>query len=914
MSCWSIMNRRPVRVLLVEDDILDSALVTARLSFEGSPYAITRVETQEDFRAELREIEPDLILSDFKLPRFSGELALQIRHEMNLDAIPFIFVSGTIGEERAVELMRNGATDFVMKDRLANLRSAVERALQEVSEQRLRAEEQERQFEQLHIIREISNAVPVPIFLRDFDGHFVECNQSFVRFFGVPAELLSGKQSADILPEEMIEFDRKVDAERNGSRSEHRHECQIANYDGKLHDVLYVRSPFWVPDGSSGGVLGALLDVTQQKENERSARRSLALQEAVFRNLDSAVIVANYETRDIELINPGVERIFEFAEAELLGKSSRVFHIDDRHFVEFEQMADRSIASNGVFFTEYSFARKNGETFSADVSVAALDDEVGRKGRLVIIIRDVTDRKRAEEQLRNRQTEIETLLDNAPDLIMRTDRTLNILFVNSVFERLTGLSADAITGKPLSNMIELLGVPFDRVHSWVQQVDDVFNDGMSTLVDFQLTVRGRSTWLQSRVVPEFSADGSVETAMSITRDITEQVEAQVALKHAEDDLRRSQRMESVGRLAGGVAHDFNNILTAISGYAMFARQDADPESEISKYIAQVLVNVERAARLTRQLLLFSRNTPTEMSSFDLSRTVRETARMLERLIGENIRLLIEAEAPLNPVIGDASKIEQVLMNLVINARDAMPTGGTIRVSLRNVLHETGTTTSRAKPFVELSVADTGTGMEPEVVEHIFEPFFTTKARERGTGLGLAVVHGIVAEHGGTVSVDSAPGKGTRFTIRIPASLSGSPQAEPPRLSSAPSPGNRGRILLIEDEPDILSILAMSLDHAGHQTATASTIAEAVEVWENSRQPFDAAIIDMVLPDGSGLDFLDSIRSIEHTKFIFVSGYIEDSRDFHTVRDRGYRFVQKPYSIHTIITILQELLSGNGGLE
>ena len=908
------MNGRPVRVLLVEDDLFDSVLVTARLSFEGSPFVVTRVETQEDYRAVLSTEPPDIILSDYKLPRFSGELALQIRHEMHKDAIPFIFVSGTIGEERAVELMRNGATDFVMKDHLDNLRSAVERALREVSEQLRRAEELQRQYEQLHIIREISNAVPVPIFLRDSNGLFVECNRSFARFFGIARESLAGKKSADILPADVTEFDSKVDAEQVSLDTEHRHVCRIATSEGKLHDVQYVRSSFRQPDGSFVGILGALIDLTEQKENERAARRSLALQEAVFRNLDSAVIVVNNPTRTIALINPGVERIFEFTEEELLGKSTRLFHIDDKHFVEFEQLTGQSFDSDNVFHTEYSFIRKSGEEFSADVSVAALDDRMSRSGQLVIIIRDITDRKRTEEQLLNRQAEIETLLDNAPDLIMRTDRRLNILFVNSVFERLTGLSAKEITGKPLSNMIEMLGVPFDRVHSWVQQVSDVFSDGVSTLVDFQLTVRGRITWLQSRVVPEFSADGSVRTAMSITRDITEQVEAQEALKHAEADLRRSQRMESVGRLAGGVAHDFNNILTAISGYAMFARQDMDPDSQIGKYIAQVLVNVERAARLTRQLLLFSRNTPTQMSSFDLTRTVRETARMLERLIGENIKLVIEADEPLRPIVGDASKIEQVFMNLVINARDAMPAGGTIQIRLKNVVLDSGETASIPEHFVELSVTDTGSGMGPEVIEHIFEPFFTTKARERGTGLGLAVVHGIVAEHSGTVTVDSAPTKGTRFTIRFPAPHSEGRQTEEQQFTAAPSPGSRGRVLLIEDEPDILSILAVSLDHAGHQTATASTIAEAIEVWENSEQPFDAAIIDMVLPDGSGLDFLESIRVIQNTKFIFVSGYIEDSRDFHIVRDRGYRFVQKPYSIHTILSVLQEELSRKSRLQ
>ncbi len=403
-----------------------------------------------------------------------------------------------------------------------------------------------------------------------------------------------------------------------------------------------------------------------------------------------------------------------------------------------------------------------------------------------------------------------------------------------------------------------------------------------------------------------------EANESLRREIEERKKAEDALHESERQLLTAQKMEAVGQLAGGVAHDFNNLLTAIQGYAQFAMMNLGENDLARRDIREIQRNAVRATDLTRQLLLFSRGHPMEKSPLDPNALLEEMWKMLSRLVEENVALRVELEEAVWTIKADLGNIEQVIMNLVVNARDAMPKGGEIVIRTENILVDDEYCAAHAEAkqgnFVCISVEDSGLGMDEETRSHVFEPFFTTKGPGTGTGLGLAVVYGIVKQHDGWVEVESMLGQGARFRVFVPAVAPDVVEKSQIEVSPDMPRGSGERILVVEDEEAVLEFAVLALSEHGYVALPARSRKDAFEIFEREGRDFDLVFSDVVLPDGNGPRLVRELQELEPgIGVILTSGYTDEKAGWETIRESGYLYIQKPYSLSDLLWAMRETL-------
>ena len=393
--------------------------------------------------------------------------------------------------------------------------------------------------------------------------------------------------------------------------------------------------------------------------------------------------------------------------------------------------------------------------------------------------------------------------------------------------------------------------------------------------------------------------------LCISRDISQR-------KQLEEQLRQAQKMEAIGKLAGGVAHDFNNLLTAIMGFSELMLVKMEPDNPFREGVHEINRAGKRAAALTQQLLAFSRKQVLKPKIVNLNQVVKSIEKMLERIIGEDIRLRSQQDPHLDKIKADAGQVEQIILNLTINAADAMPNGGTLTIKTENkVIEESsllGSPPSQSRPgrFVRLSISDSGEGIDKRIIPQIFEPFFTTKSN--GTGLGLSVVYGIVKQHNGWIDVSSHYREGSTFHIYFPA-LSVKTEDVIEKETPLPDYSGKGeRILLVEDEPGVRQISARALREYGYKVFEAVTAWEARELFREENGRFHLVVIDIVLPDQSGIALIDDIRLIHPAmRFLLTSGYADHRAQWRDVMKKGLPCLQKPYSLSDLLKTVKELL-------
>ena len=428
-----------------------------------------------------------------------------------------------------------------------------------------------------------------------------------------------------------------------------------------------------------------------------------------------------------------------------------------------------------------------------------------------------------------------------------------------------------------------------------------------TLRNYECQLHTRGFGLRDCVVSAEAFElGSETVALFATQDVSDQ-------RRMEKELRHAQKLEAVGQFAAGVAHDFNNILTVIQGHASLQLAAKDLKQEMTESLTQVSLAAERAAGLTRQLLTFSRKQIVQPRSLDLNLIVRNLHEMLRRLIGAPIELLSALAEDLPPVFADQSNLEQVIMNLVVNARDAMPDGGKITISTTSVdiskkhVERFPQATSGLK--ICLSVADTGCGMDHAMLSRIFEPFFTTKDVGKGTGIGLATVYGIVAQHGGWIEVISAPGQGSTFKIYLPPS--GQAVFHSSHTPISPTPGGTETILVVEDEPAVRELMTQILREHGYHILEAADGVEAIEVWRKHHSAIQLLVTDIVMPNGVQGNVLAERLHAERPELevIFSSGYSSDFATGDTPLSERFTFLQKPYKPETLVKTVRSCLDG-----
>ena len=509
----------------------------------------------------------------------------------------------------------------------------------------------------------------------------------------------------------------------------------------------------------------------------------------------------------------------------------------------------------------------------------------------VVLLRDVTERRHTEVALRDSERRYRELVENARDLICTCDLDGRVLSVNQAGLDLLGYTSQALEGRPILDLVAseshaLATAVFTGVHS------DPFSEMTEIAVlasDRHHVVLEFSSWVQRR-------NGVPTAVQAIGRDVTER-------RRLEEELRQAQKMEAVGKLAGGVAHDFNNLLTAIIGLASLAEADA-AGTPAHDWIVQIRRSGEQAAALTGQLLAFGRRQMLRPVDLDVNQVVDNIQMMLRRLVGEHIELRVQLADDLKPVRADRSQLEQVLVNLAVNARDAMTSGGrlTIRTEHVTIGSRNGHTVHGPAPgaYSALVVEDTGEGIDPSVLGRIFEPFFTTKPFGRGTGLGLATVYGIVKQSRGDVHVQSTLGRGTTFTVWLPvvdtsATAAAETAQDEGRDMHAPAPASGASLLIVEDDPGVRTLATQVLRDAGWTVLVAEDPAGALAIAASESQPIDLLLTDVVLPGINGSDLAQRLRTLRPgLPVLFMSGYAPEEIVASGALPTGGQLLRKPF--------------------
>ncbi len=759
-----------IKILIVDDCANDAELLVNGLRRAQFDPLWHRVDTELDYLIKLRP-ELDVIISDLTMPQFNGMRALELLKSRGYE-IPFIIVSGTMGEEKAVEAIKLGATDYLMKDRIDRLGAAVGHAMEKSRLRRECREAEEGRLEGERKFRALFDAAHDAIYMLH-NGVFVDCNSQ--------GQFMYGRTWDQIVGHTPDEF-----------------------------------APLKQPDG-------------------RNSREKAA--EIVMKAL------------------AGEPQSFEWM----------VNHADGTHV--------------------YS-----------EISINRL--EMGGSVYLMAIARDVTDRKRAEEQI----AEQAAVLDKARDAIAIRDLEGRILFWNKGAEHLYGWMREEVIGCNISQLIYPHPTVFAEANrevmkqgEWAGEVQNITKNRRD------LTVEARWTLLRDK-------EGQPKSVLAINTDITEK-------KSFEAQLMRAQRMESIGTLAGGIAHDLNNILTPIlTSIELLKLRESDPQAK--RILETIEVSSRRGADIVRQVLSFAHGIKGERVVVHPKRLLKDIESFIGDTFPKNIRLNLSLPQEPWILLGDPTRLHQVLLNLCLNARDAMPEGGSLTIAAESIVLDRMSATkhigAKEGRYMIFAVTDSGTGIPVAILDKIFEPFFTTKEVDKGTGLGLSTVLAIVKSHEGFVDVESEPGKGTTFKVFLPVMH---PSAEKrdvvTTLASLPR-GNGETILVVDDEISIREVTTDTLETFGYRTLTASDGAEALAVYQQKRNEISAVLTDMTMPVMDGAATIRALLKMDPTlKIIASSGFKLHSHHGKSSDANIKYFLTKPYSAETLLNTVRERMDDPG---
>ncbi|MEJ5365043.1 MAG: PAS domain S-box protein [Desulfosoma sp.] len=668
-------------------------------------------------------------------------------------------------------------------------------------------------------------------------------------------------------------------------------------------------------------VIGQLTDAEAQR---RAAEEALAEAEdwyrAVFQKADDALLVLDESGKIIEC-NPAATRLFQLRLEDFVGRTPMDFSPDLQPDGSVSRDRGRSLLEATMAGCPQRFGWQHktpdGKLFDAEVQLSLLFQK--GHARVLASVRDVSHQKALETERERHQKYLETVLDGIPVALFVIDLKGHVVFWNRMCETITGMSKEAVLTRPLDLrpilegkdlpipallLLEMTPEDFLRSHpEWKAQPLPFHSEGIQ--LTGKILVHGEKRYVSVVAARLRNQNGELMGVVQCARDITHEIQMQKQLLH-------SQKMEAVGKLSGGIAHDFNNILTIILGYCDLMRKKADLDPMILKGVDEIEKTAERASNLTRQLLAFSRKQIMQPVALDLNRLIEDLAKMLERLVGEDIHIDRQLDENLWAVWADPVFLEQIILNLVINARDAMPSGGKLTIQTSNLgltrSRDAGLFTIRPGEYVCLRVSDTGQGIDPEVQPRIFEPFFTTKPEGRGTGLGLATVYGIVKQLGGYILLESELGKGTTFDILLPRILMKPDETrQPPPLETPVEGRGSETILVVEDEEALRSMIEEVLAGSGYGILTASTGVEALDILRRAPD-VDLVITDVVMPEMNGVTLSREIaRYAPHVPILFTSGYADEHLAHRGILLPDVRFLAKPFTAQQLLHVVREVL-------
>ena len=759
---------------------------------------------------------------------------------------------------------------------------------------RMRAEDELRASEER--LQSLFAGIDDAIFVHDQEGRIIDCNDAACRRLGYSRDELLAMHTSDVDAPEFAEgfHDRLAQQFERG-----RFVCEGVHLTKDGRRVPVEVSSSVIDYHGTKAVLAVMRDITDRKRAEAVLAKSEQELRHVLDRMQLIGLVVDTSGR-ITYCNSHLTEVSGWTREELIGSDcwSRFVPPNNPVIGMFQRaMATGEMPAHNV----NELLTRNGQRREISWSNTLLHDSDGRLTGMVSIGEDVTDRKRAEEELRRSESEFRSLVEHAPLGIYRVTADGRFLTVNPAFITMLGygwaeevlrLNAARDVYAHTERRAELFAGLAENEQG---QIETEWKRKDGSLITVRVALRAVR-----------GPDGQVECYEGLVEDVTQQ-------RSIENQFRQAQRMEAVGRLAGGVAHDFNNVLTAITGYSDLLLEDMGPDDPKRSDVGEIKAAALRAAALTRQLLAFSRKQVLQARVLDLNGVVRTLEKMLHRLIGEDVKLEFSLASALGAVRADPGQLEQVVMNLAVNSRDAMPKGGRLTIETANVdLDETyarehaGATPGR---YVMLAVSDTGTGMDAKTRSHVFEPFFTTKELGKGTGLGLATVYGIVKQSGGYVWVYSELGRGTTVKIYLP-------QVDelPERLDLAvpvqPVAGGRETVLLAEDDPSVRAIVADVLTQKGYRVLRAADGQAALEMARGQPGKIDLLVTDIVMPGMTGRELAEALTAARPgLRVLYMSGYTDDAVVRHGVLAEEMHYLQKPFSPRALASKVREVLDG-----
>src|SRR6267378_760634 len=645
---------------------------------------------------------------------------------------------------------------------------------------------------------------------------------------------------------------------------------------------------------------GSIEDITERKRAAEGLRESEARKRAILESALDCIVTMDHAGLVVDW-NPAAERTFGFMRADAIGKEMADLIIPPKFREQHRRgLAHYLTSGQGPVLgkrLELSAVTAEGSEFPIELAINRIESE--GLPMFTGYIRDITERKRAEQELSQSEERYRDLVENAHDIIYTHDLQGNYTSMNKAGEVITGYPRQEALALNLAGTVapehqdkarEMLRRKLAGEKVTAYEMEIIAKDGHRVTVE-----------ANTKLVFH---DGAPVGVQGIARDVTER-------KQLEDQLRQSQKMDAIGQLAGGVAHDFNNLLTAINGYSDLALQRIDDNHPLRSYLEEIKKAGDRAANLTRQLLAFGRKQILQPLPINLNDVVTDMNKMLRRLIGEDIQLTAKLDLALERIKADPGQIEQVLVNLVVNARDAMPQGGNLTIETATVEldHEYADRHVGVLPgqYVMLADSDTGTGMDEATKARIFDPFFTTKEKGKGTGLGLSTVYGIVKQSGGNIFVYSEPGHGTTFKVYLPQ-LATAPQKTEVKVAEPALPVGSETILLVEDEDVVRGLAQKILEQSGYKVLAASRGAEAIRLGAECTEAIHLLLTDVVMPETSGKEVADRLRELlPGLRVVFMSGYTDEAIVHHGVLDSNIEFIQKPFTPNALVKKVREVL-------
>ncbi len=883
------MPNSKINLLLVEDNPGDVKTIQAYLAqAANAQYGLFKAETIREALETLQQEKIDAILLELTVPDSNGVKAIERIFFKHRD-IPIIVLTGAQDEKLGMSAVEAGAQDYLLKDQMSGplILNAVRYAM-ERNRIRLSHSQAEERF--LKIFR--SNPLPICISALA-DGRILDVNDRFCEFFGYFRDEMLGKTAAAL---NLYVNPQARDAVLAGLKKDgHLHNFEVAfqNRDGEVRNVLL--SNEIVTLGEEPVFIKMITDITELRQVEEKLR----LLASIVENSEDAIYSRDIIGR-IQSWNSGAEKLFGYTKEEMIGEHVQKLVPPER---ENEFVAIIEKLSEGLSLENFETERmhKDGRRIPVSLSVSQIKDANGNFIGASIIARDMTVYKQATKELRDSEERFRQMAENIREVFWMTDVEKNkIIYISPGYEQIWGRSCESLYQNP-QNWADCIS-PDDRTRvlksAMCNQANGTYNEEYKII-----RPDGSIRWIWDRAFPVKDATGTAFRVVGIAEDITDR-------KMLQDQFRQAQKMEAVGRLAGGVAHDFNNILNIIIGYSDMLGA-ASPDAPTWKDdVEEVRKAAKRAASLTHQLLAFSRQQAMQPRVLDLNSEIEDLTKMLSRLMGEDVRWDSSLAPDLWHVRADPSQIQQVMINLAVNSRDAMPNGGSFSIKTRNSTFFEHSSQSLVPPgeYVTLIVSDTGIGMNEETKTRAFEPFYTTKEKGKGTGLGLSLVYGVVKQSNGYIFIDSEEGKGTTFTMHFPKTQ------EPLKKDLGAKDtlrlgGKAETILVIEDELAVRRLVSRVLNKNGFNVLSAASAKEALSIVELEGAKLTMLLTDIVLPDVRGDEIAKKILSVYPTlKVLYMSGYA--GKDFGELNiDEEVAMLAKPFSPDELTQKVRSILDG-----